>query len=241
MVYHSVIILSTYSKGLQGRLRPRMSEIRQGHSIFTIASLSCNRDIRNLLPIPMIGYTISLAFSVIYKQLRASRLPSTRQTALSNLTLFHKTLQKLSTTWWSTAVMAYLGQRVLNNIQPTITQRSTDHEIDISRSTPTSHHPSTHPLDPSVSVQSHSSGFGGTPEWPEPRSGCTHPLDNRPLRSAHFSYSNEVASDSSLSTGLEEFDSFFGNFPDLNFPSCSNDRLLLDLDIADFEFFTNRI
>jgi hypothetical protein len=211
----------------------------------TIASLSCNQDIRSFLPFPMIGYTISLAFSVTYKQLRASKLPSARNTAISNLRLLYQCLQKTSTMWWSTAVMARLGQHVLNNIQPTIDQeRSTDQEIDITRlnSQPELRHPSTHPLDSSVNLQSHpgveiAQASGRT----EPRAEIIHPSNDRQLGSTHLAHFNEVASTPFLSEmELEDFDSFFDNFPDLNFPSCSNDQLLLDLDIADFEFVPDR-
>ena len=37
-------------------------------------------------------------------------------------------------------------------------------------------------------------------------------------------------------TEFEDFDTFFGNFLDVGFPNCSNDQLLLDLDMPEFEF-----
>ncbi|CAG8335924.1 unnamed protein product [Penicillium salamii] len=249
-VYHSVIILSTHSNGLQGRLQPRISNIRQDHSILTLATLSCDRDIGKFLPLPMIGYTISLAFSIAYKQIRASRLPSARHTALPRLRLFHQCLQQLSTTWWPAAVMARLGHRVLNNIQPTIDQeRSTDHGIDITRlnSQPESHHLPKRPSDSSLNLPSYSNfEFADSSGRTEPRSDSAHPLNGNPLNGnylgpTHLPHLNEVNSDPSLSAELEEFDLFFGNFPDLNFPSCSNDPLLLDLDVSDFDFVTDRL
>jgi hypothetical protein len=203
----------------------------------TIASLSCNQEIRSFLPLPMIGYTISLAFSVTYKQLRASKLPSARKTAISKLRIFHQCLQKASNTWWSTAVMARLGQRVLNNIQPTIGQdRCTDQAIDITRSNPQHglRHISTHPPDSSVNIQSHPTLE--TTERTEPRAESIYLSNNRQLGSTHLTQFDEIASAPLFSgTEMEDFDSFFDNFTDLNFPSCSNDQLLLDLD-ADFEF-----
>lgn len=223
-----------------------MSNIRQGHSISAIASLSYNQDIRNFLPFPMIGYTISLAFSVTYKQLRASKLPSARNTAISKLRLFHQCLQKTSATWWSTAVMARLGQRVLNNIQPTIDQeRSTDQDVDITRlnSQTELRHVSTDQFDSSINLQSHPSvEFAQASGRTEPRAESAHPSNDRQPGSTHLSHFNEVAKTPFLSAiEMEEFDSFFDNFPDLNFPSCSNDQLLLDLDIADFEFVPDRL
>ncbi|CAG8909908.1 unnamed protein product [Penicillium egyptiacum] len=240
LVYHSVIILLTHSHGLQGRSQPRASKIRQSHSILTIASLSCNHDIRNFLPFPMIGYTISLVFSVTYKQLRESKLPSARHTAISQLRLFHQCLKEMRTTWWSAAVMARLGQRVLNNLQPTIyLERSTGPEINITRlnSQHESSHVSSRPLVSTDNMQSHSAidiphvarrinaGSQSTHPLPDHRLGSDRPsnfeIDNTPFLTA---------------TEIEDFDTFFGNFLDVGFPNCANDQLLLDLDMSDFEF-----
>ncbi|CAG7924252.1 unnamed protein product [Penicillium olsonii] len=245
LIYHSVIILSTHSNGLQGRLRPRISNIRQDHSILSLASLFCNRDIRKFLPLPMISYTISLSFSVAYKQTRGSKLPSARHTALPRLRLFHQCLQKLSTTWWQAAVMARLGHRVLSNIQPTIDQeRSTNHETDITRlnSRPELHHLPNHPPDTSANLQSCSNvEFEEASGRTEPKSDRVHHLNSTYCGPNQLSHWNEVDSDSLLSADLEEFDLFFGNFPDLNFSSYSNDQLLSDLDVTGFEFVNDRL
>ncbi|OQE07057.1 hypothetical protein PENVUL_c015G08888 [Penicillium vulpinum] len=239
LVYHSVIILATHSSGLQGRSQPRASKIRQSHSILTIASLSCNQDIRNFLPFPMIGYTISLVFSVTYKQLRESKLPSARHTAISQLRLFHQCLKKIGTTWWSAAVMTRLGQRVLNNIQPTIDQeRSTGSEIDITRlnSQPESNHISPQPLASASNAQSHSAiDIAQVARRINTGSQSAHRLADHRLGSDKPS-SFEVDSTPFLtSTGIEDFDTFFGNFLDVSFPNYSDDQLLLDLDLTDFD------
>ncbi|KAJ5209986.1 Transcription factor [Penicillium cf. griseofulvum] len=239
LVYHSVIILSTHSSGLQGRSRPRESKIRQGHSILTIASLSCNQDIRNFLPFPMIGYTISLVFSVTYKQLRESKLPSARYTAISQIRLFHQCLEKMGTTWWSAAVMARLGQRVLNNIHPTIDQeRSTGPEINITRLN-SLHDSSQIASQPPVSADNMSSHSGidiaQVARQINAGSQTTHPLADR-LGSDEPSNDEVPTSPFLTATEIEDFDTFFGNFLDVGFPNCSNDQLLLDLDMPEFEF-----
>lgn len=240
LVYHSVIILSTHSSGLQGRSRPRASKIRQSHSILTIASLSCNYDIRDFLPFPMIGYTISLVFSVTYKQLRESKLPSARRIAISQISLFHQCLEKMRTTWWSAAVMTRLGQRVLNNIQPTIDQeRSTGLEINITRlnSQHGSSHISSQPLISTDNVQSHSAvDIPHVATRINADYQSTHPLADDLLGSDKPS-NFEVDSTRFLTAGeIEDFDTFFGNFLDVGFPNSANDQLLLDLDMSDFEF-----
>ncbi|KAJ5781099.1 hypothetical protein N7457_006259 [Penicillium paradoxum] len=239
LVYHSVIILSTYSSGLQGRSRTRLSNIRQSHSILSIASVSCNQDIRTLLPVPMIGYTIALAFSVTYKQLRESKLPSARRTAISQIRLFHQCLKKIGDTWWSAAVMTRLGQRVLNNLQPTIDQTcSTDPAIDITRpnSRPELSHISPHSLTSTDQLQL-SSGVDSaqvgrqvdveyqSAHLPYGRLGSDNPSDL-----------NGASTPFLTATEIEDFDTFFGNFLDVGLPSCANDQLLLDLDLPDFGF-----
>ncbi|KAJ5531620.1 hypothetical protein N7527_005013 [Penicillium freii] len=240
LVYHSVIILSTHSSGLQGRSRPRASKIRQSHSILTIASLSCNHDIRDFLPFPMVSYTISLVFSVTYKQLRESKLPSARHTAISQIRLFHRCLEKMRTTWWSAAVMTRLGQRVLNTIQPTIDQeRSTGPEINITRlnSQHGSSPISSQPLASTDNMQSHSAI-----EIPHVATRInadyqsTHALTGDLLGSDKPS-NFEVHSTPFLTAAeIQDFDTFFGNFLDVGFPNSANDQLLLDPDMPDFEF-----
>ncbi|KAF9242739.1 transcriptional regulator family: Fungal Specific TF [Penicillium roqueforti] len=224
LVYHSVIILSTHSSGLQGRSQPRVSKIRQGHSILTIASLSFNQDIRNLVPFPMIGYTVSLAFSVTYKQLRESKLTSARRTAISQIRLFHQFLKEMRTTWWSAAVMTRLGQRVLSNIQPTVDQeRSTGPEIDITRLN--SAHESTHisprQLASTEDMQSHSAAdIPNVGRRINAGSPSTHPLAGHQL-GPDQPLNLEVDSMPFLTaTEIEDFDTFFGNFLDLGFKSC---------------------
>ncbi|KAJ5857978.1 hypothetical protein N7455_008872 [Penicillium solitum] len=245
LAYHSVIILSTHSSGLQGRSRPRASKIRQSHSILTIAALSCNHDIRDFLPFPMIGYTISLVFSVTYKQLRESKLPSARHTAISQIRLFHQCLEKMHTTWWSAAVMTRLGQRVLNNIQPTIDQeRSTGPDINITRlnSQHGSSHISSQPLTSTDNIQSHSAiDISHVATRINADYQSTHPLPDDLLGSDKPS-NFEVDSTPFLTAAeVEDFDTFFGNFLDVGFPNSANDQLLLDLDMPDFEVVHHKL
>ncbi|KAJ6010034.1 hypothetical protein N7522_005050 [Penicillium canescens] len=238
LLYHAVTILSTHSDGLQGRSRPRNSSIRQTHSIFSIASLIQKRDIQILSPLPMLGYTISLAFSVTYKQLRESQLATTRHTAIGHMRQFHQYLEQSSSTWWSTAVMARLGNRVLDSIQPTIDdQGSTAPVNDTLRPNSRrrmgyrrSHH------DEDEVLGSHSSvdcmqGLGRA----EARIERVSPLDIQ-LRSDDLSNLDiSVANPFLGAPGIEDYDIFFNNFPDVNFPS-GNDQLLMDLDMSGFEY-----
>jgi hypothetical protein len=84
-----------------------------------MASLTRIHGIHFFLPLPMVGYAISLSFSISYKHLRKSRLKSAQQIAKDNLQLFHHNLKELSPVWWTAAVMVQLAQRALD-ISPQI-------------------------------------------------------------------------------------------------------------------------
>ncbi|KGO46294.1 Transcription factor, fungi [Penicillium expansum] len=186
----------------------------------------------------LLGYTISLAFSITYKQLRESKLPSARHTAISQLRLFHQCLEKMRSMWWSATVMARLGERVLNNIQPTTNQeRSTGPEINITRlnSQHESSRISTQPLVSTHDMQSHSgidiphvatrinAAYQSTNPLPDDRLGSDRP-SNFEVDSMPFLTDTQIG----------DFDTFFGNFLDVGFPNSANDQLLLDLDMPDF-------
>ncbi|KAJ5153768.1 Transcription factor [Penicillium coprophilum] len=240
LAYHSVILLSTHSSGLQGRSRPLASKIRQSHSIHTIASLSCNQDIRDSLPFPMIGYTISLAFSVTYKQLRESKLPSARHTAISQIRLFHQCLKNMCTTWWSAAVMTRLGQRLLSNIQATIDKECfTGPDTNITRpnSPPDPNHIFSQPLISTDDMPSESAvNIAQVARRIHTGSQTTHPPAEHRLESDKPSNAEVDTMPFLSATEVQDFDTFFGNFLDVGFPNRSNDQLLLDLDMADFEY-----
>lgn len=140
--------------------------------------------------------------------------------------------------------MARLGKRVLNSFQPTIDQeRSTDHEIDITRSNSQSElrHTSQNSLELSTNTQYYSNfEVGEASGETEPVSESAHHLNNTHLGSINHSDSNDTTAGPFGSSELEDFDLFFDNFPDLNFPSYSNDQFLSNLDIEDFELVSDR-
>jgi hypothetical protein len=194
----------------------------------------------------MIGYTISLAFSVTYKQLRDSKLPSARDTAISQIRQLHQCLKKLGCTWWSAAVMTRLGQRVLNKIQLTMDpERFTSSETHITRPNSQSGltHISPHHITSTGNPQSH---LGADRTQMARRidvgSQAAHSLADNPLGVYEHSGVGESYSTPYLApTEVEDFDAFFGNFLDVSYPSCSNDQFLLGLDLPDYEFAQNLV
>ncbi|KAJ5921142.1 Transcription factor [Penicillium verhagenii] len=220
MFYHGVVILSTHSKGLQGRSRPRVSRIRQSHSIFSIASILRKQDIQDFLPLPMTAYTLSLAFSVTYRQPREEKLPSGRQTAKEHVDLFYQCLRILSSTWWSAAIMTCLGNRVLNDsLRGKNPERSTGSEMDQIRSN------SQDMITPS---------FGGTQALEESEGTYMNvaTIDQRQIGSDLATNFDDFVDNSDIISGnIEDFDLFFDNFLDINFPRSSGDQFFLDFDM----------
>lgn len=236
MFYHGVIILSSHSKGLQGRSRPRMSRIRQSHSIFSIASLIRKQDVQDFLPVPMAAYALSLAFSITYRQLREEKLPSSRQTAKDHLHLFFQCLRTLDSTWWSAAIMTRLGNRVLNDTQHERNQeRSTASELDQIRSS--SQGMSTNSFSRKALPDVHrlsQSGVGRT-QLLEENEGTymnVDSVDHRQIGSdLSTNFHDLLDSPNMMSGNIEDFDLFFDNFPDINFPRSYGDQFFLDFDV----------
>ncbi|KAJ5109613.1 hypothetical protein N7532_002258 [Penicillium argentinense] len=123
LYHHAIIILSTYSNELQSRKNSRTSIIHQRQSILSIAALCRRKEIRDLLPLSVSAYTLSLAFSIAYRQSQTSKLPSHQLLARENLTIFHQRIGSLGEIWWSAAVMMRLGKHALDS-----SHRRTHHE-----------------------------------------------------------------------------------------------------------------
>lgn len=129
--------------------------------------------------------------------------------------------------------MARLGSRVLNSIQPAIEfQGSTVPVNDTLR--PNSRQTMGH-------RRSHNDGENEVPgSQPGVDSMQGARIERAPLdiQSRSDDMSNldiSVANPFLGAPGIEDFDIFFNNFPDVNFPN-RNDQLLMDLDMSGLEF-----
>lgn len=211
-----------------------MSKIRQSHSIFSIASLVRKQDVQDLLPVPVVAYVLSLAFSITYRQLREGKLPSARQTAKEQLIVLYQCLQTLDLTWWSASIMVRLGNRVLDDTQR---ERHLQRSIGQIRSN-------------SQDMQTHSTSHQAIPGVHQlSNSGVSRMQSVKRSEGAsmnmEFADHHQIGSDLStnpldfldrpdmMSGNIEDFDVFFDNFPDINFPRPASDQLFLDLEIPD--------
>ncbi|KAI9929306.1 hypothetical protein MW887_000773 [Aspergillus wentii] len=116
LAYHAIALLAARPWGLKDHPRSHTLYLRQDLSVYRIATLIQMCDINQFLPLPVVAYTLSMGFSISYKQLKRCQLPSTQHTAQQNLQTFYKSLKALSATWWSARLMTRLGQRAFDGI-----------------------------------------------------------------------------------------------------------------------------
>lgn len=99
--------------------------MRQAYSAILIADILEDENGKNLLPLPVVPYSLSLALSVAYKHLRQTGLVTNRIRATKQLKCCCTLLDALASTWWSAGAMAKLGRRALNEAnKPPIVNRT---------------------------------------------------------------------------------------------------------------------
>ena len=180
---------------------------------------------RDAPPLSIFAYTISLAFSVTYRQLKEAKLPSAKPLAIDHLDLLHQSLKGLSDTWWLAAVMTNLSKPALDGIHRQRSQADPNKSECYEDRTDDGARPQSPSSDDQISVP------------------ATAPLPN--VGSAWGSQSQGVNSDSVVNAepfptdvpsqfagaalSLDDeayFDTFFENFPSLNFPSVLGEPFL---------------
>lgn len=229
LYHHATIILGTYSTELQGRQPSRISSLHQSQAILALAAICRRKDIKDLCPIPVSAYTLSLAFSITYRQLQRAKLPSHRLLAREHLLIFHQSLKSLCGTWWQAAVMVRLGKYALESIQrPTIQEQPEPpmHTNQLDEAT--------RPRLPFIQNPNFSNINHTTPQ-PDlsylenlniPQGNLNTPEDT--LSGASFSPDlDHIFENHDLSAlGEASFDTFFENFLDVNFPTCLGEQSL---------------
>ncbi|KAJ9357271.1 transcriptional regulator family: Fungal Specific TF [Paecilomyces variotii] len=116
LFYHAVSILSCRS-GSSGPGPSRSSLTRRDTSAACICSIMASDWARELPPLPIVPYAISLSMSVSYQQLRQgdSDIPFDR--AKNNMEFCCSFLEELSMYWDSANAMFRLGRRALKQIE----------------------------------------------------------------------------------------------------------------------------
>ncbi|KAH0078269.1 hypothetical protein KCU96_g13429, partial [Aureobasidium melanogenum] len=114
--YHGVAIISHRARATSRPLLPTPSSLRQELSALQIVTILRHVSPKNLVPLPLIPYGISLAVSTFYNQLRSARSHIKRTAAREHIDSCVQALEQLSE--WSQPAknMALLGRKALDQV-----------------------------------------------------------------------------------------------------------------------------
>ncbi|KAE8385745.1 hypothetical protein BDV23DRAFT_164476 [Aspergillus alliaceus] len=222
LYHHAIVILSTHSKGLQGRSHSRMSKIRQSHSTLAIAALSRKTRMDNLLPISISAYTLSLALSITYIHFKEAKLPSAQVVAKDNFEFFYECLTAFRKTWWLAAVMMKLGRQGLDGMQQRLAQEQSDRSV---------YHTAWSNAESAAQPPLVSQGASETDGTTSIYSGGSQNIqESYSDRNTSYpsDFGNSLGNPALPSTGEDFFDVFLENFADVNFPTVSGDQFFWD-------------
>ena len=113
LFYHTVAVISSTPNASNDTPQRTASSVRQRLATFSIVSIISENFPRDLAPLPLVPYSLSLALSVAYKQFRQTGLITIRLRAARELNCRCKLLEKVSKTWISAIAMTDLGKRAL--------------------------------------------------------------------------------------------------------------------------------
>ncbi|KAE9381403.1 hypothetical protein N431DRAFT_440265 [Stipitochalara longipes BDJ] len=115
-LYHAVAILSCRSKTWADPERSSMSYIRQSLST-SILSSTVIRELRDQLTLfPFVPYAISLSMSIVYREMRHSRLPLHRARSRAQFQILCDGLSELSGIFWSASTTSEMGKKLLKEM-----------------------------------------------------------------------------------------------------------------------------
>ncbi|KKK13225.1 hypothetical protein ARAM_000554 [Aspergillus rambellii] len=240
LAYYAIALLASRPWGLKTQPRSHTLHLRQDLSIYRIVTLAQMCEIEQLLPLPVIAYSISLGFSISYKQLKRCHLPSMQYTAKLNLQTLYKTLESLGTTWWSARVLTRLCHRAFNGMQRIIAEKTnppggsrsagknpyTDH-ADLGRAS------CTFDVQKGAINAAHNSLEGDTlrePQAPPPHNTIMANDNLPPFDFAHLD--NAEFGDIAGDPMFHDIDNVIAGFLDINVPKCASHPSFITLDTA---------
>lgn len=176
---------------------------------------------------PVSAYSLSLAFSITYRQLQRAKLQGHRLLAREKLLTFHQSLKSLCSTWWLAAVMVRLGNHALESSLRPVIQTQTEPQIP---GDALDEAPRTRP--PFIQGANFSNVNYGTPQTQTD----SNTLDNLNTPHDNIDTPEDILSGAPFSSDLDllfenhdlsgSFEPFFENFLDVNFPTCLGEQSL---------------
>ena len=176
-------------------------------------------------PLPITAYSLSLAFSITYRQLQRAKLTSHQLLASDNLSIFQQSLESLSSIWWLAAVMMRLGKQALESSRRPATQAQSRPKLPKSQLNDVSRSQSSLIRSPILSNVNYSTPQTDTSYFDNTSAsqGSLHTLED-PVSGTSFWSGLEYRDLSTL--GEDSFETIFENFLDVNFPSCLGEQPL---------------
>ncbi|KAK9455940.1 hypothetical protein V1511DRAFT_324278 [Dipodascopsis uninucleata] len=115
LFYHAVCMLSYRQRGPY-EIVSTSSYVRQCASANKAVAIANTSLFYDLIALPVIPYSIALAFSVNYQHYRYSKLVTTRDVARRQLVESYDILKQLSKLWFLASVMKRLGHKAMSDI-----------------------------------------------------------------------------------------------------------------------------
>lgn len=205
-----------------------MTQIRQSQSILSIAALLQKDQMRDLLPVPISAYTVSLAFSVAYSQFKETKLLSTRLLAVENLELFHQCMRALGDIWLLAAVMTRLSKNALDGIHRQLAQEYPDTWD--SRADHTGEEYRNQASSVYHIADSHTAPLTDSGDLQSLEAQSNIGIHNHNISAPEPSFEFPPFIEEFIGSSDDEayFDSFLENFPALNFPCALGEPFLVD-------------
>ena len=209
LFYHTVAIISSTPSASASTPSRTVSSVRQRLATFSVVTIITENYPRDLAPLPIIPYALSLALSVAYKQFRQTGLITTRLRAARELDTRCKLLEKVSKMWISAITMTDLGKRALRKakrVYPVLNNPSEVSNLPISAAEPANGHETRRP---STSRRAEKQAQPGTQQFQiVPNASNTHRVPENLIQQTEMPNAGITPENMDLYTSSNSMDGF---------------------------------
>lgn len=115
-LYHAVAILSCRSKSWRDPERSSISYLRQSLSTESLTSSAGSEFHDQLVPFPFVPYAMALSLSIIYREMRHSKVSLHRLRARARFQRICDALSELEGVFWRASTTAEMGRKMLKEM-----------------------------------------------------------------------------------------------------------------------------
>ncbi|KAL2064950.1 hypothetical protein VTL71DRAFT_4090 [Oculimacula yallundae] len=116
VLYHGVAILSCRTRSWVDPERSSTAFLRQSLSTSTLTLIFSKTPQDQLVLFPFVPYAMSLSMSIVYREMRYSKVPTHRARARSQFHALCDSLSALGETFWSASTTADMGKKLLKEM-----------------------------------------------------------------------------------------------------------------------------